>query len=130
MKIGIYDSDKNNVEQIRNIVEEYSKQILVETKMAVFHSRAEITGYGTDGNFPDVLFLSLDLKDNNGIEIAKEINEKSKECQIVFYSENLEYATEVYSTAHTYFVLKEHSSDAISQRPSLSHAPRYFLTSR
>lgn len=115
MRIGIYDSDKCWCEQIKAIVEDYAKQILFDVKVHTFGKKTEIMNHGTSVSFPDVLFLSMDEDGTNAIDIAKEINEKSKECQVVFYSDNLKYVTEVYSTVHTYFVLKDQLEERIGE---------------
>lgn len=107
MKIGIYDIDKKSGEKIKNIVEQYTKQFLMEAQTACISEKSEQNFLETQKIFPDVLFLAMADDGREAIEIAKKVNEKRQECQIVYYSDNLDYATEVYSTVHTYFVLKE-----------------------
>lgn len=55
----------------------------------------------------DLLFLDIELGEENGIAIARRVNEKWKHCQIVYLTNFLFYATEVYQTEHMFFVLKE-----------------------
>lgn len=54
----------------------------------------------------DVLFLDIEMPDINGIETARAVNEKWSMCQIVYLTNYLFDATEVYHTAHVFYVLK------------------------
>lgn len=56
----------------------------------------------------DVLFLDICLNtESDGIRLAEHVNEKQKQCQIVYLTNYLSYAVDVYHTEHSYFVLKE-----------------------
>lgn len=56
---------------------------------------------------PDVLFTDIELggKDN-GIELAKTINDTWPSCCIVYVTNYLEYALDVYATRHVWYMLK------------------------
>lgn len=57
---------------------------------------------------PDVVMMDIKLSPSGktGIDYARYINNHAPECQIVFITEFLQYAMDVYRTEHTYFVLK------------------------
>lgn len=57
----------------------------------------------------DILIADIDLgqEQENGITLAKYINHINPRCQIIFVSSYLNYATEVYSANHTWFILKK-----------------------
>lgn len=62
----------------------------------------------------DVLFLDICLDtDLDGICLAGHINEKQRQCQIVYLTNYLSYAVDVYRTEHSYFVLKEQFSQRL-----------------
>lgn len=54
----------------------------------------------------DLLLLDIEMQGVNGIDIAKEINQLRPDCQIIFLTSYLEYASYVYDANHLYFVLK------------------------
>ena len=54
----------------------------------------------------DILITDIDLGDLNGIQLARKINEINPACLIIFVSNYINYATEVYDVDHIYFVLK------------------------
>ena len=55
----------------------------------------------------DIAVLDLEMDKENGIDLGKIINEKFPDCRIIYLTNHITYATDVYSTEHTYFVLKE-----------------------
>lgn len=62
----------------------------------------------------DVLFLDICLeREMDGIQLAEYFNEKQKQCQIVYLTNYLSYAVDVYRTEHSYFVLKEQFSQRL-----------------
>ncbi len=55
-----------------------------------------------------MVFLDIELsQDTDGIQLAGEINRRWSQCLVVYLTNYLYYATEVYQTEHAYFVLKE-----------------------
>lgn len=54
----------------------------------------------------NIVLLDIELGDISGIDIAKTINELSPDCQIIFITGYLNYASEVYTANHLYLVHK------------------------
>ena len=50
--------------------------------------------------------LDIELGEVNGIEVGDELNRLLPDCQIIYLTGYLDYAPEVYSTRHTYYVYK------------------------
>lgn len=67
------------------------------------------------GNPIDVVFLDIQLRDENGIEAAKKIHEKWKNCQIVYVTDYIYYAMDVYATEHAFFTLKSQFKDRLPE---------------
>lgn len=107
------DDEKHHIEVTRKIVEDFFGK-----------EEAVITCYDTKKDFDrdfemspflfDILVLDILLPQSDGIEIAQEIRSRNERCRIIFLSNYLEFATEVYETDHTFFVLK---SDAVKKLP-------------
>lgn len=55
---------------------------------------------------PCIFLMDIMLKDENGIEIAKQINAKQPKSSIIFITAYLNLVTDVFDTNHCYFVLK------------------------
>lgn len=77
-----------------------------KTEIRFYANRNQLLKQAPGNKALDVLFLDMDLKQKDGIEIARIINEKWQDCLIIYCSDHLENALEVYATEHIYFVLK------------------------
>lgn len=62
---------------------------------------------------PDLAVLDIHMPKSNGIDVAKALNRLVPECRIIFLTNFLGYATEVYETRHSYFLLKSELADRI-----------------
>lgn len=105
MVVGICDDDKNWCIEAGKRIEEYAGNTLLNVVVNYFENEEQLLRY--EGSPMEVLFLDIELDGRNGIQVAQRVNKKWKNCQIVYLTNYLFYATEVYSTIHTFFVLKE-----------------------
>ena len=101
MQIGICDDDKIWQKNAGNIIEDYGKKTGTEIRVHCFTSSEELTSW--PGPSLDVIFL------------AAQINQKWKDCQIVYLTNYLYYATEIYHTDHVFFALKEQFGERIGE---------------
>lgn len=51
--------------------------------------------------------MDIELELDNGIQVAGMLNEKWPDCAIIYVTNYLFYAIDIYQTEHIYFVLKE-----------------------
>lgn len=113
MRIAILDDEKHHIEVTKKIVQDFfgEEEVLVtcyETKKD-FDRDFEMSPF-----LFDIIVLDIILPQSDGIEIAQKIRSRNERCRIIFLSNYLEFATEVYETDHTFFVLK---SDAVKKMP-------------
>ena len=118
MQIGICDDDKIWQKNAGNIIEDYGKKTGTEIRVHCFTSSEELTSW--PGPSLDVIFMDIVLeeekeKDMTGIDLAAQINQKWKDCQIVYLTNYLYYATEIYHTDHVFFALKEQFEERIGE---------------
>lgn len=104
MIIGICDDDRLWCRHAEQIIEEYAFQTDLNAEIFCFPDREALWDY--EGMPLDVLFLDIVLKEESGIELAGDINKKWKHCKIVYLTNYLHYATEVYETEHIFYALK------------------------
>ncbi|MBS6196035.1 MAG: response regulator transcription factor [Clostridiales bacterium] len=103
--IGICDDDASWHFAAEEIIRKHSSEHGILCVIKHFYKREEVLTYGET---MDVLFLDIELKNQeNGIEIAEKVNRRWEECQIVYLTNYLFYAVDVYETQHTYFMVKE-----------------------
>ncbi len=116
MRIGICDDERTWCEQAEKLIAEYAGRTGMDMTVRSFQTHEELLNFG-GGNHesPDVIFMDIELGGKDGIEVAKEVNRLWKNCQIVYLTNHLFYATEVYQTQHCFFVLKEQFADKIGE---------------
>lgn len=114
MNIGICDDNELHLNFIADIVQKHfsiSKDILVETLKP-----EQLADRINEMSCPyDILITDIDLGLYHGVELAKGIQKINPACIIIFISNYLNLATEVYEVPHIYFVLK---TDAAYRLPT------------
>ena len=61
----------------------------------------------------DAVFLDIELGRDNGIFVAKKLNKVRPNCKIIYMTNYLHYATEIYNTEHIWFVINSKFTDKI-----------------
>lgn len=89
--------------QIRN----YLKTRLPDFEMQTFTESDRLLDYARQETI-DLLFSDIDLEqqDRNGVETVRALQQMQPNCAVVYLTNYLNFATEVYETPHIYFVLK------------------------
>ncbi|MDO4521726.1 MAG: LytTR family DNA-binding domain-containing protein [Eubacteriales bacterium] len=113
MFIAICDDDKIWSGTVEKILENYGKIRKLEIETKCFWSGQELLEKLETA--PDVLFLDIQLENEIGIKLASEVNERWPHCQIVYLTDYLHYATEVYHTKHVFYALKKQFADRVDE---------------
>lgn len=83
----------------------YADEHNLELECVTYGSCSELVGQQVA---PDVLFSDIELEGGeSGIDLVHVANELWPDCQVVYVTNHLHYAPEVYSTKHLWFVLKD-----------------------
>lgn len=87
-------------------------------EVEVFSSPTELLRYiGSGGYAPDAAFLAVEA---DGIELALHLNELVPACRVVFVSDSLDAARDVYRAEHVWFILRRELPERIE--PALHKA--------
>lgn len=103
MKIAVCDDDKAILSVTKNTLESYCRD--GNTTVVNFNKPEALLAY-VQSEHPDVVFMDIELGKTNGIEVVKKLLELSRDTQIVYYTNYINYATEVYETKHCWYLLK------------------------
>ena len=112
MRIGICDDMQIDITVARKTIEDYLNKHDMNYEIKEYRSSKELLD---EQNTLEIIFLDIDLGNDNGVRLAKDIHEKWKYCQIVFLTQYVDYVSDVYATEHAYFVLKDHLSEHIGR---------------
>lgn len=110
MRIGICDDDKIWLKKADTIIKEYCQEHTLQAEILHFQNQEELL---MSVQTLDLLFMDIDLENENGIHVVGEINTIYPDCFVVYLTNYLFYATDVYETKHDYFVLKEQFASKI-----------------
>lgn len=117
MRVGICDDIKREMEMA---------EIFLKTSKVVNTAEDTITLYSPEDILLDldeqifqcdIMIMDIEFEKNeyNGITLSRRINEQLPSCQIVYLTNILEFAPEVYETEHCYFVLKKNMEIMLPQ---------------
>ncbi len=111
MKIAVLDDEVNHLEVTSKMIKQY---MTVEDSIYCFEAIEEFEKFfNTNPLIIDIVVLDICLPESNGIEVAKRIRAVNSRCRIIYLSNYLEFATEVYETDHTFFVLKTQAKEKL-----------------
>lgn len=116
LTIAICDDIPDDMERIRAA----AAATLPDAQIAPFSSPLVMIEAVKEGFRPDLVVLDVRMEPMDGITLAKRICGLCPGCRIVFVSEYLGYATEVYDVRHSYFVLKSQLEKRMA--PALTRA--------
>lgn len=117
LKIAICD---DNTIQLDIIQEELKKNIKEDISYTIdtFNSETAFTQMLQSGSCPyDIIFMDIVLGDTSmsGIDLVHKVNFLNPASQIIYISQYLEFASDVYDTQHVYFVNKERLSEFLGK---------------
>ena len=113
MVIGICDDDKQWRESCKRTLEGFSSMIKLTMEIRCFATAEALLEYKDTPL--DAVFLDIELGRKNGIFVAKKLNKTKPNCKIIYMTNYLHYATEIYNTEHIWFVVKKHFQDKVGE---------------
>lgn len=114
MKIVLCDDNELVLAENAKHLQQYISQQDITATIHAFSKVEELFDYARK-NYIDIAILDIEMGDENGIEVAKKLNNTQPNCQVIYLTSYLEYATEVYDTKHNCYVLKGQFTDRIDE---------------
>lgn len=114
LRVAICDDD---YEQLYRTRDETARCLdPLNTEIDVFSAGGELLAMVEKAEYePNIAILDIHMPQPDGIVVAKRLNEFCPHCRIIFITTYLGYATEVYETRHSYFVLKSQLSERLRE---------------
>lgn len=101
-QIGICEDEEKIAEWLERVIAERYEADIRRCAPQELLKKAE---EGPSG-YPDILILDIKLGEQNGIELAKRIQEVNSQVQIIFITGYTEYVSDVFETRPVYLLLK------------------------
>lgn len=103
-EIFICDDDVNITEFLKFFI---MKHFGEDYRIVTMHRCQELIGMiEINGRIPDVLIMDINLKDGNGIEAIKTLQESHPSLKVIYLTGNINYATAIFETKPVYFLTK------------------------
>lgn len=113
MVVGICDDDKRWLQASKKMLLEFADLTQVDIDVRCFSTAEALLEFE---DVPlDAVFLDIELGRHLGINVAKQLNKLRPNCRIVYMTNYLHYATEIYNTEHIWFVVKKQFRDKIGE---------------
>lgn len=116
LQIAVCDDSTADQERICQAVSD----TCLEAQIRAFASPGALLKQIGQNWLPTVALLDIQMEGMDGVRLAKELNARCPDCRIIFLTDYLEYATDVYDVRHSYFILKSQLAQRIG--PALTRA--------
>lgn len=104
LRIAIVDDSEEDIAQIRGYLEQYFASEPRDYSAAAFSDGEDLLLQKPDSF--DLLFLDVEMRWSNGIDIARSLRERGSDLVILFISRIAQYAVEGYSVDALDYLLK------------------------
>lgn len=114
-RIAICDDEQNQIEYITSIVTSWSNHKGHSCEIRTFASaEAFLFEYEEDKAY-DILLLDVEMKNMNGIELAKRIRKDNNRAEIIFITSHFEFVGEGYEVDALHYLIKPTSVEKLTQ---------------
>ncbi len=113
MRIALVDDDHIWLEHASDMFQKYAKSSSLSLELFTYDDGNDLLA--SQDKKIDAVFLDIEIGQKSGINLAVTINEIWEDCQIIFCTNYLHYAMDVYETRHTYFLVKEYMEQLLEK---------------
>ncbi len=106
LKIALCDDNKIHLQINEKLVKKCAGNTvyMIQTFSSAEYLLSEIR---KNDYFPDITVLDIEMDGEDGISLAKEMNQLVPQCRIIFLTSYQNYAQDAYNADHIWFVLKK-----------------------
>ena len=109
MKIAICDDDKAILHMTKKTIE---KMLETKYEVVIFDNAHDFLKYADDNRI-EMAFVDIEMGKISGIDVVKKLQIIQPRCQVIYYTNYLQYATDVYETDHCWYLLKDQLEDKL-----------------
>ncbi len=114
-KIAICDDEQEQIEYISSIVASWCTREGHHCEIRTFASAEAFLFEYEDDKTYDILLLDVEMKNMDGIELAKRIRRDNNRAEIIFITSHFEFVGEGYEVDALHYLIKPVSADKLTQ---------------
>ena len=113
LKIAVCDDEKTQTDYLKASVSAWAEKALILPDIITFPSaEAFLFDYSENKDY-DILLLDIEMKEINGIELAKRIRKENENVQIVFITGYPDFISEGYDVCALHYLMKPVSDEKL-----------------
>ena len=106
IKIAICDDEQHQTEYIKMLVSKWANENNIKIMIDMFESAENFKCVWSENKIFDILLLDIEMKGQNGIELAKEIRQSDNKLVIIFITGFVDYMSEGYDVSALHYLIK------------------------
>lgn len=112
MKIAIFDDEQFYLDNTKKIISSFFSNI--DTNIYTFNTNVSLSEHIIQNpDMFDIIIMDIEMPKINGIKLAEYIRKYNKRVRLIFLTNYINYAPDVYDTDHTFFVLKSNAESRL-----------------
>ncbi|MDE7183061.1 MAG: LytTR family DNA-binding domain-containing protein [Lachnospiraceae bacterium] len=113
-KIAVCDDEQNQIEYLSSLVRDWAKQCGCTARIVPFLSAEAFWFQYEEEKDYDILLLDIEMKQMNGIELARQIRAGDEAIQIILITGYPDYIAQGYEVAALHYLMKPVSREKLS----------------
>lgn len=108
VNVSICSNDAATLSQLQRLI---AQQLIWDDAETLIYSDKASCLKEISRVIPDIAIIDTDLADGSGLDLAQELTARTLRCQILFVSDDISKALDVYKVDHAAFVMKSQLSE-------------------
>ena len=113
MNIVICDDEKVEIEYLTTLVQKWSQRSNVAVTITAFDSAEAFLFYYESNKSVDILLLDIQMKQINGVTLAKQLRNEGGQMQIIFITGFPDFIAEGYEVSALHYLMKPVNEDRL-----------------
>lgn len=105
-RFAICDDDPADIQYVTSLISDWNKKLNIPLQIEAYSSAEAFLFACGDDDSVDVLFLDIEMKGINGVELAKRLRTAGAKLQIVFITGYMDYIEQGYDVEALHYLLK------------------------
>lgn len=115
MKIAIIEDEQMHTDLLEDYLRQWSGKKAVAVEIQAFPSAESFLFVWEDTNDFDILFVDIQMREMNGMEMARKIRKRDEDIAIVFTTGISDYIEDGYEVEALHYLLKPISREKVGQ---------------